>query len=185
MRSPWIWSSTWKIPTKSPNSFLQIQNVSTNFGVKIVKWCKLAHVSPPKTTTSEVQARNCFNCIQMLLGRYKTPVSHLLAGQSFFVTSLKTVLIRFHVNEKAAMFVLRFGIEEKQQREQAAARRDGNSSGIREAGKPLLTSTLLPQPPKPLPSPVLELTTKLLSCFGSEIKLTCYPSSFTWWRISL
>ena len=98
----------------------------------------------------------------------------------FSVTSLKTVLIRFHVNEKAAMFVLRFRLEEKQQREQAAARCDGNSSGIREAGKPLLTSTLLPQPPKPLPSPVLELTTKLLSCFGSEIKLTCYPSSFTW-----
>ena len=118
-------------------------------------------------------------------GKIQDPCSILLAGQSFFATSLKTVLIRFHVNEKAAMFVLRFGIEEKQQREQAAARRDGNSSGIREAGKPLLTSTLLPQPPKPLPSPVLELTTKLLSCFGSEIKLTCYPFSFTWWRISL
>ena len=73
MRRPWIWSSTWKIPTKSPNSFLQIQNVSTNFGAKIVKWCKLSHVSPPRKTTLEVQTRNCFDCIQMLLGTYKHP----------------------------------------------------------------------------------------------------------------
>ena len=36
-------------------------------------------------------------------------------------TSLKTVLTRFHVNEKAATFVLRFGLEEKQQREQAGS----------------------------------------------------------------
>ena len=82
-------------------------------------------------------------------GNIQAPIYDLRAGQSFFATSLKTVLTRFHVNEKVAMFVLRFGLEEKQQREQAAARRDGNSSGIREAGKPLLTSTLLPQPPNP------------------------------------
>ena len=126
------------------------------------QWCKLSHVSPPRTTTSEVQARNCFNCIRMLLGRYKTPVFHLLAGQSFFrQQAWKLFLLDSMWMKRQQRLFCDLDSRKSNKESRQAARRDGNSSGIREAGKPLLTSTLLPQPPKPLPSPVLELTTKL------------------------
>lgn len=116
---------------------------------------------PPRKIPSEVQARNCLNCIQMLLGTYKHPFTICGLANPFSPPAWKLFLLDSMWMKRRQRWFCDLESRKSNKESRQAARRDGNSSGIREAGKPLLTSTLLPQPPKPLPSPALELTTKL------------------------